>query len=65
MARGGFIGASQQVLDKLGVSWEPGSIGAAANDDQSTSASPTVRVKGSRIIRKLRHQDRELLLERS
>jgi hypothetical protein len=64
MARGGFIGASQQVLDKLGVSWEPGSVGTPANDDQLATASLTVRVKGSRIIRKLRHQNRELVLER-
>jgi hypothetical protein len=65
-AEGGFIGASRQALDKLGVAWEPTKAQRAYNEGRSTQVpvNPGVRVVKSRITRKLRHQDYELVMER-
>jgi hypothetical protein len=64
-ARGGFIGAARQALDKLGVSWEPTEFQRAYNEGRSTQVpvNPAVRVKG-RFARRLSYQDTELRLER-
>src|SRR5208283_4904007 len=64
-ARGGFIDAARQALDKLGVSWEPTEFQRAYNEGSSTQVpvNPAVRVKG-RFSRQLRYQDTELRLER-
>src|SRR5579859_7650678 len=47
-ARGGFIDAARQALDKLGVQWEPTEFQRAYNDGRSTQVpvNPAVRVKG-------------------
>jgi hypothetical protein len=64
-ARGGFIDAVRQALDKLGVEWEPTEFQRAYNEGRSTQVpvNPAVRVKG-RFVRRLRYQDAELRLER-
>jgi hypothetical protein len=64
-ARGGFIDAARQALDKLGVPWEPTEFQRAYNEGRSTQVpvNPAVRVKG-RISRRLKYQDTELRLER-
>jgi hypothetical protein len=64
-ARGGFIDAARQALDKLGVAWEPTELQRAYNEGRSTQVpvNPAVRVKG-RFSRQLRYQDTELRLER-
>jgi hypothetical protein len=64
-ARGGFIGAARQALDKLGVAWEPTEFERAYNEGRSTQVpvNPAVRVKG-RFARRLKYQDAELRLER-
>jgi hypothetical protein len=64
-ARGGFIDAARQALDKLGVAWEPTEFQRAYNEGQSTQVpvNPALRVKG-RFSRQLRYQDTELRLER-
>jgi hypothetical protein len=64
-ARGGFIDAARQALDKLGVEWEPTEFQRAYNEGRSTQVpvNPAVRVKG-RFSRQLRYQDAELRLER-
>jgi hypothetical protein len=64
-ARGGFIGAARQALDKLGVAWEPTEFERAYNEGRSTQVpvNPAVRVKG-RFARRLSYQDAELRLER-
>ena len=64
-ARGGFIDAARQALDKLGVEWEPTQFQRAYNEGRSTQVpvNPAVRVKG-RFVRRLRYQDTELRLER-
>jgi hypothetical protein len=64
-ARGGFIDAARQALDKLGVQWEPTEFQRAYNEGRSTQVpvNPGVRVKG-RFARQLRYQDTELRLER-
>jgi hypothetical protein len=64
-ARGGFIDAARQALDKLGVEWEPTEFQQAYNEGRSTQVpvNPAVRVKG-RFSRQLRYQDTELRLER-
>jgi hypothetical protein len=65
-ARGGFIGAARQALDKLGVSWEPTEAQAAYNAGRSIQVpvNPAVRIKNSRFVRRLKYQDTELRLER-
>ena len=64
-ARGGFIDAARQALDKLGVSWEPTEFQRAYNEGRSTQVpvNPVVRVKG-RFSRHLRYRNAELVLER-
>jgi hypothetical protein len=64
-ARGGFIDAARQALDKLGVQWEPTEFQWAYKEGRSTQVpvNPAVRVKG-RFARRLRYQDTELRLER-
>lgn len=64
-ARGGFIDAARQALDKLGVPWELTEFQQAYNEGRSTQVpvNPAVRVKG-RISRRLSYQDTELRLER-
>ena len=64
-ARGGFIAAARQALDKLGVTWEQTEFQRAYNEGRSTQVpvNPAVRVKG-RFARRLRYQNAELLLER-
>jgi len=64
-ARGGFIGAARQALDKLGVPWERTEWERAYNEGRSTQVpvNPAVRVKG-RFARRLKYQDTELRLER-
>jgi hypothetical protein len=64
-ARGGFIGAARQALDKLGVRWEPTEWERAYNEGRSTQVpvNPAVRIKG-RFARRLKYQDAELRLER-
>src|SRR6202453_2211457 len=48
-ARGGFIGAARQALDKLGVPWEPTEAQDAYNTGRSTQVpvNPAVRLKNS------------------
>jgi hypothetical protein len=64
-ARGGFISAARQALDKLGVPWEPTEFQQAYNEGRSTQVpvNPAVRVK-NRFARRLKYQDTELRLER-
>ncbi len=64
-ARGGFIDAARQALDKLGVRWEPTEFQRAYNEGRSTQVpvNPAVKVKG-RFARRLKYQDTELRLER-
>src|ERR1700722_7986966 len=64
-ARGGFVGAARQALDKLGVLWEPTEYQRAYNEGRSTQVpvNPAVRVRG-RFARRLKYQDTELRLER-
>lgn len=64
-ARGGFIDAARQALDKLGVSWEPTEFQRAYNEGRSTQipVNPALRIKG-RFSRRLKYQDAELRLER-
>jgi hypothetical protein len=64
-ARGGFIDAVRQALDKLGVPWEPTEYQRAYNEGRSPQVpvNPAVRVK-SRFARRLFYQDTELRLER-
>jgi hypothetical protein len=62
---GGFVGAARQVLDKLGVKWEPTEWESAYNDGSSTQipVNPMVRVKG-RFSRRLYDGNTELIIER-
>jgi hypothetical protein len=64
-ARGGFVDAARQALNKLGVPWEPTEFQRAYNEGQSTQVpvNPAVRVR-NRFARRLRYQDAELRLER-
>lgn len=64
-ARGGFIGAARQALDKLGVPWELTASQRAYNEGRSTQVpvNPAIRVK-RRFQRRLRYQNAELRLER-
>lgn len=64
-ARGGFIDAARQALDKLGVPWEATEFQTAYNEGRSTQVpvNPAVRVK-NRFARRLSYRDTELRLER-
>jgi hypothetical protein len=66
-AAGGFIDAARQALDKLGVAWELTEFQRAYNEGRSTQVpiNPAVRVVGSRITRKIRHQGHQLIMERA
>ena len=62
----GFGTVSRQVLDKLGVPWEPTQAERAYNEGRSTQVPMTarVRLRGSRFSRKLRYKTMELAFER-
>ena len=64
-ARGGFIDAARQALNKLGVEWEATEFQRAYNEGRSTQipVNPALRIKG-RFSRRLKYQDTELRLER-
>ena len=64
-ARGGFIDAARQALNKLGVPWEATEFQRAYNEGRSTQVpvNPALKVKG-RFARRLKYQDTELRLER-
>lgn len=64
-ARGGFIDAVRQALDKLGVPWEATEFQRAYNEGRSTQVpvNPALKIKG-RFARRLKYQDAELRLER-
>jgi len=64
-AQDGCIGAARQVLDKLGVAWEPTDAQRACNEGRSTQVpvNPALRI-GGRIARRLSYQDRELRIDR-
>lgn len=61
----GFVGASRQVLNKLGVKWEPSEAERAYNEGRSTQipVNPVVKIRG-RFSRQLRYGGAELMLER-
>ena len=61
----GFIGATRQALNKLGVEWEPGDAEKAYNAGTSTQVpvNPVVKIRG-RFARQLRYGNTELVLER-
>ena len=62
----GFGTVSRQVLDKLGVPWEPTQAERAYNEGRSTQVPMTarVRLRGSRFSRKLRYKTMDLTVER-
>jgi hypothetical protein len=62
----GFGTVSRQVLNKLGVPWEPTQAEQAYNEGRSTQVpmTPRVRLRGSRFSRKLRYKTMELAFER-
>jgi hypothetical protein len=62
----GFGTVSRQVLNKLGVPWEPTQAERAYNEGRSTQVpmTPRVRLRGSRFSRKLRYKTMELAFER-
>jgi hypothetical protein len=62
----GFGAVSRQVLNKLGVPWEPTQAERAYNEGRSTQVpmTPRVRLRGSRFSRKLRYKTLELAFER-
>lgn len=62
----GFGAVSRQVLNKLGVPWEPTQAERAYNEGRSTQVpmTPRVRLRGSRFSRKLRYKTMELAFER-
>jgi hypothetical protein len=61
----GFIGATREALNKLGVVWEPGDAERAYNAGTSTQVpvNPVVKIRG-RFARQLRYGNSELVLER-
>jgi hypothetical protein len=61
----GFISASRQALNKLGVEWEPTEAERAYNEGRSTQvpANAVVRVKG-RFRRRLQYGRNKLVLVR-
>lgn len=62
----GFDDVSREALDRLGVSWEPGTAEQAYNRSESTQV-PTQNVVclKSRLRRKIRYLNRELIFERN
>jgi hypothetical protein len=65
LAGDGFGAVARQVLNKLGVKWEPNSAERAYNEGRSTQVpmTPVVRLRG-RFARKLRYKTMELAFER-
>ena len=66
LAGDGFGPVARQVLDKLGVPWEPTTAERDYNTGGSTQVpvTPRVRLRGSRFSRKLRYKTMELTVER-
>lgn len=66
LAGDGFGPVARQVLDKLGVPWEPTTAERDYNAGRSTQVpmTPQVRLRGSRFSRKLRYKTMELTFER-
>ena len=66
LAGEGFGPISRQVLNKLGVPWEPTQAERAYNEGRSTQVpmTPRVRLRGSRFSRKLRYKAMELTFDR-
>ena len=66
LAGDGFGPVARQVLDKLGVPWEPTTAERDYNTGRSTQVpmTPRVRLRGSRFSRKLRYKTMELTVER-
>ncbi len=66
LAGEGFGPISRQVLNKLGVHWEPTQAERAYNEGRSTQVpmTPRVRLRGSRFSRKLRYKAMELTFDR-
>ena len=66
LAGDGFGPVACQVLDKLGVPWEPTTAERDYNAGRSTQVpmTPQVRLRGSRFSRKLRYKTMELTVER-
>ena len=66
LAGEGFGPISRQVLNKLGVPWEPTQAERAYNEGRSTQVpmTPLVRLRGSRFSRKLRYKTMELTFDR-
>jgi hypothetical protein len=66
LAGDGFGTVARQVLDKLGVPWEPTEFERAYNEGRSTQVpmTPRVRLRGSRFSRKLRYNAMELGIDR-
>jgi hypothetical protein len=64
-ARNGFVGASREALNKLGVAWEPSEWERAYNEGRSTQVpvNAVVRVK-DRFSRRLSYRGKPLVLER-
>lgn len=62
---GGFLGAAQQALTKLGVAWEITEAQKAYNEGRSTQVpvNPVVRIKG-RFARRLSDGKKELIIDR-
>ena len=62
---GGFLGAAQQALTKLGVAWEMTEAQKAYNEGRSTQVpvNPVVRIKG-RFARRLSDGRQHLVVER-
>ncbi len=60
----GLDGAAREVLNKLGVNWEPTEAQRAYNEGRSTQipVNPAVRIVGSRFSRRLRDGNVELRL---
>ena len=60
----GLDGAAREVLNKLGVKWEPTEAQRAYNEGRSTQipVNPAVRIVGSRFSRRLRDGNVELRL---
>ncbi len=60
----GLDGAAREVLNKLGVKWEPTEAQRAYNEGRSTQipVNPAVRIVGSRFSRRLRDGNVDLRL---
>jgi hypothetical protein len=61
----GFIGASRQALNKLGVQWSPSDAEIAYNEHRSTQIpiNNVLKIKG-RFSRKLQYKNKELVIEK-